>query len=50
MGKVVIVIKGGDMGVWVKIGFVIFWDEIDDLRWIFNNMVEEIVISYVELK
>lgn len=38
------------MGARVKIGSVIFRDEIDDLRRIFNNMAEEIATSHAELK
>uniref|UniRef100_A0A7I4AXJ4 histidine kinase n=1 Tax=Physcomitrium patens TaxID=3218 RepID=A0A7I4AXJ4_PHYPA len=50
LGKVATAIKGGDMGARVKIGSVIFRDEIDDLRRIFNNMAEEIATSHAELK
>ncbi len=50
LGKVATAIKGGDMGARVKIGSVVFRDEIDDLRRIFNSMAEEIATSHAELE
>jgi len=41
-----VAIGGGDMNARVNIGRVIFWDEIDDLRQIFNSMAEEISCSH----
>jgi methyl-accepting chemotaxis protein len=46
LGKTAAAIGGGDMTARVNIGRVIFRDEIDDLRLIFNSMVEEIAASH----
>jgi nitrogen fixation/metabolism regulation signal transduction histidine kinase len=46
IGKTAAAIGGGDMTARVNIGRVIFRDEIDDLRLIFNSMVEEIAASH----
>ncbi len=46
LGKAAAAIGGGDMTARVNIGRVIFRDEIDDLRLIFNSMVEEIAASH----
>ncbi len=46
LGKTAVAIGGGDMNARVNIGRVIFWDEIDDLRQIFNSMAEEISCSH----
>jgi nitrogen fixation/metabolism regulation signal transduction histidine kinase len=50
LGKVATAIRGGDMGARVRIGSVVFRDEIDDLRRIFNSMAEEIATSQAELE
>lgn len=34
----------------VKIGTVVFRDEIDDLRRIFNGMAEETALSHAQLR
>lgn len=48
--KVATDIKNGDMEARVKIGTVVFRDEIDDLRRIFNGMGEKIATSHAELQ
>lgn len=50
LGKVAAAIGGGDMGARLHVGTVIFRDEIDDLRRIFNSMADEIASSHSALE